>query len=440
MNPITAAKWFRRVVAEADAEPGNLDTDAMLDKAKTYVEQVVGPRRPGESSSVHRTRAFADLLDLCEVRSGAIRDGGDVIAMYARTAADEGRMDAAHRWYERLVGDAHGRDAEHWLLYGAFSARCGRSDEALTTARTALAVDGQHRVVLFAHAATLMAAAAVEHCDELEESLERLGFAHPRFGEGHVLAALHWNRMEMRDRVARALLLARGDVQDDGSVDQPLAAAWWQPKDRSLMADVAVRCAALLAALELVELAAVCLQCFGQTDANAFHYLMAVLHHKRGEFGSSAEHLRLVDATFNTDGQLSLLAAHNHYGLGRRTVAVTIYAELAVRRPVREHFALAYTRLAEDHVAGGRHAEALDAFYLACRVTKTPANLTSLAACLVALGRHPEAEKFLAEAVAADSGANDADSWHHMALVNTAAGFVEMAEVCRQQGNRLSSE
>lgn len=198
-----------------------------------------------------------------------------------------------------------------------------------------------------------------------------------------------------------------------------------------------MKCAMLLIGLELPELAEACLRCFAEDrHRDSYHYLMAVSHHKRGRFRASADHLSSMTERARTGVRCSLLAAHNDHGAGRVREAADRYAELASSGPVRPRFGLAYSRIADHRVGDGRHAEAADAYFRACTVTGSPALMTRLAGCLIALNEWPEAEKLLAKAAAAD-GPGDGVAWQRLAEVHANAGRNDLAEVCGRHATEL---
>lgn len=158
---------------------------------------------------------------------------------------------------------------------------------------------------------------------------------------------------------------------------------------------------------------------------------MAVVHHKRGEFADSADHLNRMADGGHHDGRRPLLAAHNHHCAGRTREAAAMYAELS-HRPVVVRYGLAYSRLADHFADAGKRAEATHAFYQACSVTRTPALMTKLGTCLLASKMYAQAAGWLAEAVAAD-GADSGDAWYYLAVVNAKSGNGAMADVCRRQ-------
>lgn len=207
----------------------------------------------------------------------------------------------------------------------------------------------------------------------------------------------------------------------------------WDPVDHG--SDPAVKCAMLLIGLELPELAEACLRYFAD-DRDSYHYLMAVSHHKRGRFQASADHLNSMTGGMRTGVRCSLLAAHNDHGAGRTREAVAAYVELAMSGPVRPRFGLAYSRIADHRAADGRHAEAAAAYSRACTVTGSPALMTKLAGCLIALNEWPEAEKLLTEAVAMD-GPVDGIAWRYLSEVHANAGRNDLAEVCGRRASEL---
>uniref|UniRef100_A0A2S2NG00 Uncharacterized protein n=1 Tax=Schizaphis graminum TaxID=13262 RepID=A0A2S2NG00_SCHGA len=414
------------------------------------------PRRPEETSDEYKTRVFAELLGLTEHADdplGAHRDSHrrDLV-LYAREAAESGRPEKARRFYLRLIVITDAADPAYWVLYGAFCARDGDLDAALVCARRAVALDGRDRFAVFAHAALLMTTDTVRY-GELESLLDALASAHPRFSEGHSLAAVHYRRMDVRGRADRSLSLARrfADADEDRPVDGADSLlrigldAVWQPNVTGSDGggvDPAVKCAALLCRLELADLAATCLRCFAATRADAYHYMMAVAHYKRAEYPASADHLNSMACRRSADdgdgGAWTLLAAHVDYAAGRTGEAVVRYIGLSLV-PHQRRFGLAYSRAAGHFAANGRYAEAADAYQRACDAITVPALMTRLAACLAALGRRVEAERLLVGAVAAD-GTYDGDAWHQLAVLYDTAGRVEMADVCRGRAAELGYE
>lgn len=160
---------------------------------------------------------------------------------------------------------------------------------------------------------------------------------------------------------------------------------------------------------------------------------MAVLHHKRGEFLDSEDHLNSM-ADNNHDGR-QLLVAHNYYCSGRTSEAVIWYTKLSFR-PVDVRYGLAYSRLGDHFIDAGKYMEAANAFYQACSVTRTPALMTKLGKCLLASKMYAEAGKWLAEAVAVD-GADNGDAWYYLTIANAKSGHGIMADICRQQAINL---
>lgn len=312
-RPITSARSFRETVAGAADGP---DVDALEECAR----RVAGPgRRADETPDAYAVRVFAGLSEECAAGRD-VRPGRVDWALYAGEAAETGRAEKAARWLWRLVADRPS-DAAAWLLYAAFCARRRPADlpSALACARRAVALDGGHRLASFALAAILMTACGDdggrggggcggrEHADELESTLRGLLTAHPRCTRAHHLAAVQSLRAGMpAGHTDRLLTLAHGgrddhhdyddDDDDDGDAGRLLAAfsaAWPPVRDGG---DAAVGCAALLLRLGLVDLAAVCARSFAASpdERPSYHYLMAVVHHGRGEYEASADHLAAV--------------------------------------------------------------------------------------------------------------------------------------------------
>lgn len=314
---VTSTRSFRETIADlaaedSHAEDGGLAAAALWD----HVRRVAGPRRRAdETRDAHAVRVFASLSAEC-ARDGT-RDRRHMDwALYAGEAAESGREEDAAGWLWRLVADRPS-DAAAWLLHAAFCARRRPSDlpSALACARRAVALDGRHRLALFALAAILTTGGYDGGpADELDSTLRCLLSAHPQFAEAHFLAAVHSRREGMpTDRTGRLLSLARRHAlaaatvsadrwppgtdagRDDAERLLAALSAAWPPVRHG--GDAAVGCAALLVALGLGDLAAVCVRSFA-TDPDArpsYHYLMAVVHHRRGEFDASADHLAVMD-------------------------------------------------------------------------------------------------------------------------------------------------
>ncbi|KAE9523842.1 hypothetical protein AGLY_015730 [Aphis glycines] len=442
LNPISA---FQNTIADAEEKPEEFDVSAVYDKTLNYVKWMIGPRRSDETSDAYKARVFAELLgktnhdDDDDDRSGRRRwDDRDLLVLYAREAAESGRPEKARRSYLRLIAETGAADPAYWLLYGAFCARDGDRDEALACAGRAVALDGRDRFALFARAALLMTAADSDRYGELDALLDALAAAHPRFAEGHALAAVHYSRMDMAGRGPAA----------DGA-DRLLRIgldAVWRPVagcDGGGV-DPAVKCASLLCRLELVDLAATCLRRFAGARADPYHYAMAVAHYRPAEYAASADHLNSMACRRSAadgggnGGAWTLLAAHVDYAAGRYREAVVRYVGLSLA-PHQNRYGLAYSRAADHFAANGRYAEAAEAYHRACAAIPAPALMTRLAACLVALDRRAEAERLLVGAVAAD-GEYDGDAWHQLAALYGAAGRVRMADVCGRRASELGHE
>lgn len=449
-NPISA---FQKTIIDLVEEPENFDISTVFSKTLNYVKYVIERRRSGETLDAYKVRVFAELLTRSQhvnpyIQQSTRHDHQDLhdLVLYAREAAESGRLEKARRLYLRLIIITESVDPTYWVLYGAFCVRDGDHDAALVCARRAVALNGRDKLALFANAALLMTADA-EHYDDLETLLDSLASAHPRFSEGHSLAAVHYRRMNMRKREDRSLSLARrftDDRQDDGTdhVLQIGLATVWEPVTGGGDVDPAVKCAVLLCRLELVDLAATCLRCFAETRADPYHYMMAVTHYRRGEYPASADHLNSMGSRRSTNdgdgGQWTLLAAHVDYGAGCFREAVVRYIGLLLG-PHQHRYGLAYSRVAEHFAAARRYAEAADAYQRACTVIPVPALMTKLATCLVPLERYAEAERLLISAVAAD-GTYDGDAWHQLATLYAITGRIEMADVCRRRAAQLGYE
>jgi len=451
-NPISA---FQKTIFDVVEEPENFDVSAIFRNSQNYVQNVIKPRRSDETPDTYKVRVFAELLARSkqddQQSTEQDRHLHDLV-LYAREAAESGHLEKARRLYLRLIVITGSVNPAYWVLYGAFCARDGDLDASLVCARRAIALDGRDRFSLFIHAAALMAA-NTDHYDELETLLDSLASAHPRFSEGHTLAAVHYHRMDMRNRADRSLSLARrfadggGDDGPEDGADRLLRiglAAVWEPVTGGGGGDVdpAVKCAVLLCRLELVDLAATCLRCFALTRADPYHYMMAVTHYRRAEYQASADHLNSMTCRRSADdgdgGQWTLLAAHVDYGAGRFREAVTRYIGLSLV-PYQARYGLAYSRVAGHFVAARRYAEAANAYHRACAAIPVPALMTKLATCLIGLDRYAEAERLLVSAVAAD-GTYDGDAWHQLALLYAITGHVEMADVCRRRMAELGYE
>ncbi|KAF0766055.1 cilia- and flagella-associated protein 70-like isoform X3 [Aphis craccivora] len=462
LNPISA---FQKTIADAEEKPEEFDVSAVYDKTLNYVKWMIGPRRSDETSDAYRARVFAELLGMTNHdddddddrdRTGSRHrwDDRDLLVLYAREAAESGRPEKARRSYLRLIAGTGAADPAYWLLYGAFCARDGDRDEALACAGRAVALDGRDKFALFARAALLMTAADSDGYGELDALLDALAAAHPRFAEGHALAAVHYSRMDMPGRADRSLSLAgrfAAADDDDGAADGADRLlrigldAVWRPVTGCDGGDVdpAVKCASLLCRLELADLAATCLRRFAAARADPYHYAMAVAHYRRAEYAASADHLnsmacRRSAADDGDGGAWTLLAAHVDYAAGRYREAVVWYVGLSLV-PHQHRYGLAYSRAAGHFAANSRYAEAAEAYHRACAAIPAPALMTKLAACLVALDRRVEAERLLVGAVAAD-GEYDGDAWHQLAALYGAAGRVEMADVCGRRASELGYE
>jgi len=454
-NPISA---FRKTILDIVEEPDNFDVSTVFSKTQNYVKSVIEHRRSDETPDAYKVRVFAELLARSIHDNPSTRQSTEQadhhlhdLVLYAREAAESGHLEKARRLYLRLIVITGSADPAYWVLYGAFCARDGDLDAALVCARRAVALDGRDRFSLFAYAAALMAA-NTDHYDELETLLDSLASAHPRFSEGHSLAAVHYHRMDMRNRADRSLSLAmrfandsRDDEPDDGAdrvLRIGLATVWKPVTGGGGDVDPAVKCAVLLCRLEHVDLAATCLRCFAATRADPYHYMMAVTHYRRGEYQASVDHLNSMACRRSADdgdgGLWTLLAAHVDYGAGHYREAVTRYIGLSLV-PHQARYGLAYSRMAGHFAATRRYAEAADAYHRACTAIPVPALMTKLATCLVALDRYAEAERLLVSVVAAD-GNDDGDAWHQLAMLYAITGCIEMADVCRRRAAELGHE
>ncbi|KAL4107765.1 hypothetical protein QTP88_018057 [Uroleucon formosanum] len=451
-NPISA---FQKTILDIVKNPESFDVSTVFSKTQNYVKNVIEHRRSGETPDTYKVRVFAELLTRSKHDNPSTGTSTEQdlhlhdLVLYAREAAESGYLEKARRLYLRLIILTESVDPAYWILYGAFCARDGDLDAALVCARRAVALDGHDRFSLFAHAAALMTA-NTDHYDELETLLDSLASAHPRFSEGHSLAAIHYHRMVMRNRADRSLSLAmrfaddgRDDEPDDGA-DRVLRiglAAVWEPITGGGDVDPAVKCAVLLCRLELVDLAATCLRCFAATRADPYHYMMAVTHYRREEYQASADHLDSMvcrRSSHDGDGGLwTLLAAHVDYGAGHLREAMIRYIELSLV-PDQARYGLAYSRVAGHFAATRRYAEAADAYHRACAAIPVPALMIKLATCLVALDRYAEAERLLVSAVAAD-GTYEGDGWHQLAMLYAITGNAEMADVCRRRVAELGT-
>lgn len=450
-NPISA---FQKTIVDLVEEPENFDVSTVFSKTLNYVKYVIEQRRSGETLDAYKVRVFAELLtrslhvNNSSIQQSTRHDLQDLhdLVLYAREAAESGHLEKARRLYLRLIIITGSVDPNYWVLYGAFCARDRDHGAALVCARRAVAVDGRDKLALFANAAVLMSA-DTEHYDELETLLDTLASIHPRFIEGHSLAAVHYRRMDMREREDRSLSLARrftDDRLDDGTdhVLQIGLATVWEPVTSGGDVDPAVKCAVLLCRLELVDLAATCLRCFAETHADPYHYMMAVTHYRRGEYLASADHLNSMgsrrSANHGDGGQRTLLAAHVDYGAGCFREAIVRYIGLSLG-PHQARYGLAYSRVAGHFAAARRYSEAADAYQRACAAIPVPALMTKLATCLVALERYTEAERLMISAVAAD-GTYDGNAWHQLATLYAITGHIEMADVCRRRAAQLGYE
>lgn len=451
-NPISATRLLNETIARAQDGAGNVDVPVLRDCAKSYMEQVIGPRQSGESPDAYQVRAFTGLLEQCTRHHGdgttAASERRDAVVTYAKEAMEAGDLETAGRWCSELGASTGPGDPTCWTLYGTFCARQRRWYDALECARKAIALDGRDRIALFFRVALLMATGS-ERFDEIDGLLERLESAYPWFGDGHFLSAVHSARMEMPDRTGRFLSLANTyvDVQrvvgwaENAVLDGAPMTVW--DTDVDYGGDPALKCATLLIRLGLSGLAASCMRVFARRSDNpaAFHYLMAVAHHKTDEFQACADHLNAMpadDGGGETDRRRSLLAAHNDFGAGRDLEAVAGFAKLSSGR-ARTLYGLAYARLADLLVSSGEYAEAADVLCRACAVAAgrgTPVLLTKLGACLVALKKYPEAERVLAAAVSFD-GARNGDAWNYLAVVNARSNRTDMADECYRRAAEL---
>lgn len=456
-NPISATRLLNETIARAENERGDVDVPALRDSAKSYLEQVIGPKRSGETPDAYKVRVFTGLLEQCTEhhRDGATAacERRDAVVTYAKEALEAGDLETAGRWCTELTASTGPGDPTGWMLYGTFCARKLRWYDALECARKAIALDGRNRMALFFNAALLIATDS-EQFDEIDGLLERLELAYPWFGDGHFLSAVHSARMEMPERTNRFVSLAKMYINVQWAAGWPENAVLdgapmtvWDP-DVDNGGDPALKCATLLIRLGLSGLAALCVRGFARHSDNpaAFHYLMAVSHHKLDEFQACVDHLNAMSAGDGHDGsdgefdrRRSLLAAHNDYGAGRDREAMARFVELSSGR-TRALYGLAYSRLADYMVSSGGYAEAADTLFRACTVVTgrgTPVLLTKLGACLVALKKYPEAEKALAAAVSFD-GARNGNAWSYLAVVNARTNRTDMADECYRRAAELS--
>lgn len=430
-------------------EPENFVLSDFYDTANKYVEHVVGPRRTNETPDAYKVRVFADMINHSASGGERDRDRGNARdhdrsttcdhIMYAREAAESGEPETANRWYLRSIVDTNATDPDRWLIYATFCVRQRDWDLAMECTRRAIALDGKHRLALFVRAAILMSCFDMERLDESEASLEYLSTAYPRFSEARLLSALHYRRMDMAERSAEYALLANYFVNDDvydGAAGRSIGhggqcTAVWGPVGHG--GDPAVKCAVLLIQLELVTLAGDCLRTFGDRvkGGDRYHYLMAVVHHKRGQFDASDQHLNAMSPDANSGWWSRLLKAHNDYGAGRFMEAVSVYKTLSSLR-CHVQSSLAYSRTADTLAARGHYTEATNAYRHACAITGTPALMVKLAACLLLLKKNDEAEMWLTEAVATD-GAENGVAWHYLAVFYARSGNEAMEKICRQQ-------
>lgn len=446
-NPISA---FQKAIADAEAKPEHFDISAFFDKTRDYVTHVVESRRSGETSDAYRVRVFAELLVVSkrnDAQRSADNDEHRNLVLYAREAAESGHPERARRYYLRLIVATGSIDPVYWTLYGAFCAREGDLDAAMVCARRAVALDGSNRMGLFAMAALLMTANTDGYA-ELETLLDSLVTVHPRFGQGHFLAGVHFQRMDMRGRADVSFSMAgRFAGADNGDDDNnPTVSALrvgldavWEPVTGHAI-DPAVECAVLLCRLELVELAATCLRTFAMAPhADPYHFTMAITHYRRGQYAAAADHLdSMARHRKSADGGWTLLAAHVDHEAGHYRESVVRYVSLSLQ-PHRAQYGLAYSRMAGHFAATGRYAEAADAYHRACTAIPAPALMIKLAACLTALGRYVEAERLLVDVVAVD-GVYDGDAWHWLATVYASIGRAELANVCRRRAVELGYE
>lgn len=444
MNPILASQLFVEAIIDLENDLENFVITDFYDTAKKYVEHVVGPRRTDETPDAYRVRVFADMINKSERNDDRDHDRGNSCdhLMYAREATESGESETARRWYLRLIVDTDAADPNYWLLYATFCVRHRDWDMAMECTRRAIALDIQHRLALFVRAAILMACFDMERLDETEASLEYLSSAYPRFSEAHLLSALHFRRMNMLDRSTEYATLSKrfvNDVTDDSTVQSidhgGQCTAVWEPVAHG--GDCAVKCAVLLIKLEVVTLASDCLRAFGDRvkGGDRYHYLMAVTHHKRGEFDASGHHLTAMSCDAKQGWWPQLLEGHNDYGAGRFAEALCVYKTLSSQRS-RVQSSLVYSRMADMLAARGYYTEAVNAYRRACAMTGTPALKVKLAACLLFLKKNDEAETYLSEAVAMD-GADNGVAWHYLAVVYARSGNEAMADVCRQQATDL---
>lgn len=431
---------FLRLISDGERYLGNVDMSALYGQMKNYVERVIGPSRSDEYPEKYKVRVFADLIQRSEDDGCPGPDPAhDILAMttYAEYAADSGDVDKARGWYLRMIASTHSLVPSCWTLYGAFCARMGDPDQAVTCMRKAVALDGRNRLALFVRVAVLMTADPTGLSDELRITAESLECARPRFSEAYVLFALLYRRLDMPDHAARSLATAVTLSADDADgVLTELSTTGDEPPAIDHGCNPILKCAVLLTRLRFAQLTVACLRCFAaQLLSTVYHYLMALSFHTLGEHETCARHLERMSLEHEWAERRTLLVAHNDFDVGRTRDAMARYFELC-SRPTRARYVLAYSRKADYLAVHGRFAEAADEYYRVCTVIRTPTLMTKLGACLVALQQYPEAEKVLADAVV-ECGNENGRPWHHLAVLYTKIGQTYAANECSRQASAL---
>lgn len=433
LNTILVNKSLNEAFAETEKNLENADVSTLAAKFKNYVEQVIEPQRPGETRDVFKVRVFADLLRLKQ-NTPLIR-GLDLSLVCAREAVESECKKIAQKWYLQMILDTAKMDPSYWLLYATFCLRENDFETALACTEKALKLDKQNRLAMFVLSSILMI--TVERVDELEVSLNELRSNYPNFSEAHFLTALHNHVIEMPLLVSRSIETAEKTVYVNTMDDhkhpihyQPLT-VWERVYHHG---DPVVKCVVLLLELELVELAKMCMSMSRPRRDDHYHYLMAVVHFKSGEPRASIEHLNSMEK--KNDEKWLFLAGHNEYLADHRPEAMEHYAQLYVLdATISATYTLAYLRLGNYYMSKGKYVEASEMYYRICSVVRTPTLTTKLGACLIALNKVTEAEKWLKEAVTIDS--DNGEAWYYLAVVSAKLGQGEMEEVCRARAIEL---